>query len=397
LNRVGKIEGTNILLLQGPMGCFFRKLDLLFRKYGATTFRIGFNSGDWVFSTKDNYTAYKYSIEGWSDFIEDFFKQNSIDKVFLIGDCRPYQRIAITVAQRLNIETYVFEEGYVRPNYVTLEKWGVNNFSLIPRDREFYETLNFTDYQHKEDLPTNPSFLKMAVSASIYYLFAYFGKFRYPHYQHHRELHPFKEAFFGIRNLYRKYMYKLLEFKKLDDIINKKFFFVPLQTHNDFQLKTHSSFNTIEEFITIVLKSFSKADIDSETFLVIKHHPMDRGRRDYKRFILSIAKELNVEDRVIVIYDLHLPTLLSHTLGTITINSTVGLQALLHNSPVKVLGNAIYDIDGLCDKKDLNKFWLAPIRVDRGLFERFRGYLIKNTQLNCSFYGKKIESMEIFN
>jgi len=53
---------------------------------------------------------------------------------------------------------------------------------------------------------------------------------------------------------------------------------------------------------------------------------------------------------------LHLPTLFSHILGTITINSTVGLQTMYHNSPVKVLGKAIYDIEGLTDKIDLDSF-----------------------------------------
>jgi len=397
VNKICNISKSNILLLQGPMGYFFKDLDVLFRQNGATTFRIGFNAGDWFFSTKDNYTAYKQPLEEWESFIYKFFVDNKINKVFLFGDCRIYQSIAIEVAQKLDIETYVFEEGYVRPNYVTLEKWGVNNFSLISREREFYNNLSEDKYIHKEDLPTNPSFIKMAVSASIYYLFAYFGKFRYPNYIHHRELHPFKEFFYGIRNLYRKYLYKVLEYKKQDDIIKKKFFFVPLQTYNDFQLKTHSSFNTIEEFIKIVMTSFAKAQLDDDIYLVIKHHPMDRGRRNYKSYIIKLAQQLGIEKQVIVIYDLHLPTLLTHTLGTITINSTVGLQALYHNSPVKVLGNAIYDIDGLCDKRDLNEFLLSPMRGDRELFVRFRGYLIKNTQLNCSFYGKKIESMEIFN
>jgi len=396
LNKIGNINGKKILLLQGPMGMFFRDLDRLFRIYGATTFRIGFNAGDWIFANKDHYIPYKEPIDRWKDFIENFFLQNQIDKVFLLGDCRSYQRIAIEVAQILHIEIYVFEEGYVRPNYVTLEKWGVNNFSLISREREFYSTLSEDEYIHKEDLPTNPSFIKMAVSASIYYLFAYFGKFRYPYYTHHRELHPFKEFFYGIRNLYRKYLYKVLEYKKQDDIIKKKFFFVPLQTHNDFQLKTHSSFNTIEEFIKIVITSFANANLDDDIYLILKHHPMDRGRKNYTKYIKNLSKQLGVAKQIIVVYDLHLPTLLSHTMGTITINSTVGLQALYHNSPVKVLGNAIYDIDGLCDKQCLDGFWKSPLKPNLELFEKFRGYLINNTQVNCSFYGKGIENMAIF-
>jgi len=395
VNKIGQVSGTNILLLQGPMGDFFKKLDTLFSSQGATTFRIGFNAGDWLFSHKYNYIPYRDTLDAWGGFIEEFFIQNSIDKVFLFGDCRLYQSIAIEIAQKLGIETYVFEEGYIRPNYITLEKWGVNNFSLIPRDREFYENLTSKEYKHKLDLPTNPSFFKMAMSASLYYIFAYFGKFRYPYYKHHRELHPFKEFFYAIRNLYRKYKYKLIEHNKQDEIIKKKFFFVPLQTYNDFQLKTHSQFNTIEEFITIVIDSFAKVNLD-DTYLVIKHHPMDRGRKDYKKYIKELASSLGIDDRVIVVYDLHLPTLLSHAIGTITINSTVGLQALYHNSPVKVLGNAIYDIDGLCDQKSLDNFFKTPIKPDRRLFEKFRGYLINNTQINCSFYGKDIDGMEIF-
>jgi len=396
LNKIGQIDGKKILLLQGPMGVFFSDLDKLFRQQGAITFRIGFNAGDWIFANKDHYIPYRDSIDNWEEFIKNFFINYEIDKVFLLGDCRIYQRIAIEIAQELDIETYVFEEGYIRPNYVTLEKWGVNNFSLIPRDSQFYKDLSKNEYEHKEDQPTNPSFLKMAISASIYYLFAYFGKFRYPHYIHHRELHPLKEFGYGIRSLYRKYLYKVLESNKQQDIIKKEFFFVPLQTYNDFQLKTHSSFNTIEEFIKIVMISFSSNNINNNIHLVFKHHPMDRGRKNYAKYIYKLAKELGITNQVIVIYDLHLPTLLSHTIGTVTINSTVGLQALYHNSPVKVLGNAIYDIDGLCDQKPLDKFWKNPEKPDRELFEKFRGYLINNTQINCSFYGKGIEDMEIF-
>jgi len=396
LNKIGNISGKKILLLQGPMGMFFSNLDKLFRKNGATTFRIGFNAGDWIFANKDHYIPYRDSIDNWESFIEKFFIQNHIDKVFLMGDCRVYQSIAIKVAQQLNIETYVFEEGYVRPNYITLEKWGVNNFSLIPRDKYFYQNLSENDYKHQDDLPTNPSFFKMALSASIYYLFAYFGKFRYPHYIHHRDLHPLKEFGYGIRNFYRKYLYKVLEYKKQDYIIQKKFFFVPLQTYNDFQIKTHSDFNTIEEFIKIVITSFALNKPNKDIYLVFKHHPMDRGRKNYTKYIYQLSKNLNIENQIIVVHDLHLPTLLSHTLGTITINSTVGLQALYHDSPVKVLGNAIYDIDGLCDQKPIDYFWENPMKPDRELFEKFRGYLINNTQINCSFYGKGIENMEIF-
>jgi len=386
LNQVGELKNKNILLLQGPMGDFFKRLDNYFRNKGANTFKIGFNAGDWLFSNYDNYTAFRGKKREWREFFINYIKKNKIDKIFLFGDCRDYQSVAIQESQRLGIETFVFEEGYVRPDFVTLEKWGVNNFSLIPRNREFYEGLNEKDFKYPIIKPANPSFFKMAWSASWYYIFAYLGKPFYPYYEHHRELNPFKEAFYGIRNGYRKYKYKILEKNKLKEIIKIKYFFVPLQTYNDFQLKVHSKFKTIEEFIELVIKSFAKY-APKNTYLVLKHHPMDRGRKDYKKYILNLGEKYGVKDRLVVIYDLHLPTLLSNTLGTITINSTVGLQAIYHNSPVKVLGNAIYDIEGLTDQKKLSKFWKNSQKPNKKLFKKFRQFVIDNTQINGSFYG----------
>ena len=386
MNSVGDVKGKNILLLQGPMGDFFKRLDKHLRSKGANTFRIGFNAGDRFFSYGDNYTPYRGRKEKWRAFFVDFVKKNEIDKIFLFGDCRYYQSIAIEESQKLGIETFVFEEGYVRPDFVTMEKWGVNNFSLIPRSREFYDALKEEDFKYLDIKPANPSFFKMALSASLYYIFAYFGKPFYPYYEHHRDLNPFKEFFYGIRNGYRKIKYKFKEKGKLEEIIKLKYFFVPLQTYNDFQLKVHSKFHTIEEFIELVIKSFANNAPD-DTYLVLKHHPMDRGRRDYKRLIENLGEKYGVKDRLITIYDLHLPTLLNHTLGTVTINSTVGLQAMYHKSPVKVLGNAIYDIPGLADQKYLSEFWKNPQKPDPELFKKFRQYLIDNTQINGSFYG----------
>lgn len=386
MNRIGDVKNRNILLLQGPMGDFFRRLDLFFRRKGAKTFRIGFNLGDWLFSNHDNFCLYKGKKEEWKEFFINYVKKNKIEKIFLFGDARYYQKIAIEEAKKLGIDTFVFEEGYIRPDFVTLEKWGVNNFSSIPRDGEFYKKLREDEFKKIKIKPANPSFFKMAFESSLYYIFAYLGKPIHPYYIHHRDLNPFKEAFYGIRNGYRKIKYKLIEKNKLEKIIKLKYFFVPLQTYTDFQLKVHSDFNSIEEFIKVVIESFA-INASKDVYLVMKHHPMDRGRKDYKRYIQSVAEKNGVKNRVIVIYDLHLPTLLNNTLGTVTINSTVGIQALYHNSPVKVLGRALYDIEGLTYQKSLADFWISPQKPDKKLFQKFRQFLIENTQINGSFYG----------
>jgi len=381
-----ELDGSTILLLQGPLGSFFGRLDRYLRSRGARTFRIGFNAGDALFSHKDNYTPFRGRPDEWPGFVWDFLKEKKIDKVLLFGDCRYYQSEAIKAAKSVGAEVYVFEEGYIRPNYVTLEPWGVNAYSQLPREPDFYRSLDPADFCYTKNDPVHPSFAKMAFEASFYYIAAALGRPFYPHYRHHRDLNPIKEAWYGIRNFARKQLYKWSERGVLERILQRPYFFIPLQTYSDFQLRTHSPYGRMEEFIWEVMTSFA-ANAPKDLALVIKHHPVDRGRKDYRPFVEDLAVRLGIKDRVEVVYDLHLPTLLSHTRGTVTINSTVGLQALYHRSPVKVMGTALYDIEGLCDQKPLADFWSDPTPPDRELYERFRGYVIDKSQVNGSFYG----------
>lgn len=131
MNKVGSVEGKHILFLQGPMGFFFKKMDMAFRKRGASTYKIGLNMGDWFFSCRDNYTPFREDPKVWDLFIESFLKKNKIDKIFLFGDCRFYQSVALNIAYANGVEVFVFEEGYIRPHYITMEKYGVNDYSRI--------------------------------------------------------------------------------------------------------------------------------------------------------------------------------------------------------------------------------------------------------------------------
>ena len=73
--------------------------------------------------------------------------------------------------------------------------------------------------------------------------------------------------------------------------------------------------------------------------------------------------------------------------GTVMVNSSVGIQALFHNIPVKALGSAIYDIDGLTDQKSLDEYWENPSSPDRKLFNSFYNYILQKTQVNGNFDG----------
>ena len=387
MNTLGTIKNKNILFLQGPMGTFFKKLDNVFKKNGAKTYKIGFNAGDSFFSNHYNYIPFRDTRENYTAFITEFLKKEKIDKIFLFGDCRFYQRVSIQVARTLGIEVFVFEEGYIRPHYITMEKYGVNDFSHISRDAEFYKKVKILSEQEPKDTEYSP--FKMVASSALYYLVSNIFHFRYPNYIHHRDFSAIKEAFYGVRSLFRKFIYPFYEKKYLEIIKNElsnNYFFVALQTYNDFQVLEHSGYKSIEKFIIEVLESFSKNTL--ETWLVFKHHPVDRGKKNYKKFIIDQARHFGIEDRVLVLYDTHLPTCLKNAKGTVTINSTVGLSALYHETPVITLGNAIYDIEGLtCKNMKLDDFWHKYQAPDMELFDKYRSYILENTQLNGSFYG----------
>jgi capsular polysaccharide export protein len=168
--------------------------------------------------------------------------------------------------------------------------------------------------------------------------------------------------------------------------VAKKWFLVPLQVHNDSQIQWHSPYRSMEAVIDEVMHSFAR-HAPADARLVFKHHPMDRAYCDFGRYIAELANALGVAKRVTYVHDLHLPSLLRCARGVITVNSTVGLQALHHGTPVHTLGDALYDMPGLVHQGGLAGFWTNPGMVNSLLYWRFRTHLISQTQLNVSFYG----------
>ena len=389
---IGNVETKNILLLQGPMGPFFNKLDKKFTQRGAKTFRIGLNAGDEYFADANHFTPYKETQEKWHLFVEDFYIRHAIDMLFVFGDCRCYQERAIQIAKQLNIRVFVFEEGYIRPDFITLEEDGVNKNSTLSQERSFYDALSYhkdMECNKKNIHKIGSTYARMAWYATLYYIISNLFARKYPHYKHHRKFSSLVEAFYGIKNFIRKNIYTIAEFqaiKKFETTLCKRYYFVAIQTHDDFQIKKHSHYRSIEEFLEEVLVSFSK-HAPKDTFIVFKHHPMDRGKKNYKPLLKKLAKQLQCEKRVYIVYDLHLPRLLKNAKATVTVNSTVGISSLYHSTPTICLGESMYDIEGLTSKGiPLDLFWREYTPVDEQLFDKFRCYLIQKTQLNWSFY-----------
>ena len=385
------LRGKRVLLLQGPVGPFFRRLAKRLRAAGAEVHKVNFNGGDWLFYPR-HALSWRGHPRDWPQFLARLLEERRIDMALLFGDCRPIHRVARAVAQRYGVKLGAFEEGYIRPNFITFEQFGVNGYSRLPRRAEFYRHLPCRPATAERDVGS--TFRYAAVWSVFYYLAAAVGRPWFPHYRHHRHL-ALSELFPWLRSAWRKALYRFRERAVpglLTNALHRKFYLVPLQMSLDSQVRQHSDFRSVGRFIRHVVRSFAER-APADASLVIKHHPLDRGFHDYSRLIGRLREQFALGARLLYVHDQHLPTLLESMRGAVVINSTAGLSALSHNAPIKVCGVAIYDIRGLTFQGSLDTFWLEAdsFRPDADLFRRFRAHLIERTQINGSFYARGID------
>ena len=128
-----QFKGKRVLLLQGPVGPFFTRWAEDLRQAGAQVFKVNFNAGDWFYYPRGaiNYCG---TMEDWPGWFDDLIHRLDIDVVHLFGDCRPIHLAASLVVSQYKIEIGVFEEGYVRPDYVTFERLGATGYPRPSRD-----------------------------------------------------------------------------------------------------------------------------------------------------------------------------------------------------------------------------------------------------------------------
>lgn len=366
------------------MGTFFCRFATFLMEQGKQVRKINFNAGDALFYChKDKMDNYRGTVADFDTFISQIIEQYHIDAVVCFNDCRPYHAVASRVTSELGVSFFVFEEGYLRPDYITLEEHGINGYSRLNPDL-------IEGFDKANDKPnyTANRFWRLCVASMVYYLVVFIGQWRYPHYEHYRGLSIWQEMrawlIAPVRKLCRYLPDKHLQHRLINQGDN--FYLVSLQVHNDSQITHHSDYEDVRAFITEVLDSFAKC-APKGTKVLFKHHPLDRGHRDYRSFIDRTARSFGIEGRVLYGCDMHLPSLIRASIGMITINSTTGLQSIYHQKPTKIMGRALYDVKGLTDQKSLDEFWGNPTPPNREFYLKFREYLIEQTQLNGSFYG----------
>ncbi|MGK9173857.1 capsular biosynthesis protein [Yokenella regensburgei] len=387
------LAGKKYLLLQGPMGPFFNDVANWLETLEREAVNVVFNGGDRFYCRNRPYLTFTQTPKEFPAWLKETWKDYAFDTILCFGDCRPLHQAARAWAKSKGIRFLAFEEGYLRPHFITVEEGGVNAYSPLPRDAEFYRNLPELPPANVQEL--KPSARKRYFHAIWYYLVGWNYRHEFAKYRHHKSFSPWYEGKCWIRASWRKYWYGFKERNVIDTLrttLDQRYYLAILQVYNDSQIRNHSPYADVRDYINDVMFSFSrKAPVDD--VLVIKHHPMDRGHRLYGPLIKQLGKKYGITERVIYVHDLPMPELLTHAKAVVTINSTAGISALIHNKPLKVMGNALYDIKGMTYQGHLHQFWTADFQPDMKLFKKFRGYLLANTQINAVYYGEKIDSM----
>jgi capsular polysaccharide export protein len=123
--------------------------------------------------------------------------------------------------------------------------------------------------------------------------------------------------------------------------------------------------------------------------LIFKNHPLDPGVEDLKSRCFAIARRFRISSRIAFLDGGAFAHLARASKGVVAVNSTAAYAALGFGVPVKLLGRALFDIDGLTNSAPLEQFWSAPQPPDHELFLRFRSYLSERTQVYGSFHNPK--------
>jgi len=383
--NVGRNVRRNFLFLQGPPGPFFLLLGRELVRRGCGVFRINLSGGDrydWPGATAD----YRGRMMHWPLYFDEFVQRHGVTDVVLYGDCRPVHQAALRLAQLRGLHVHVFEEGYIRPDWMTLERDGVNGHSRLDRDPEVI--LAAADWL--PDVPSLPritaAFSRRARDSYWHYHHVVLGRWRFPFYRTHRPASIIGEGIGWLLRFARSSSRARQAQVVLDELAGRAFFLFPLQLDSDTQIRLHSPFAGVADALRLVIESFAHHAAPG-TRLVVKEHPLDNGVRDWRQETADMAELFGVADRVDYMGWGDIVEVARIARGMVTINSTSGTLGLAMGVPVIALGYAIYDIPGITCQGGLDDFWTNPVPPDAATFAAFRRVLIDKCLIPGGFFS----------
>ena len=384
-------DHRTFLFLQGPHGPFFRQLGRMLGSAGATVWRVGFNAGDAVFwRGAPGYIPFQDDLARWPETLAAILRDRAITDIVLYGDTRPTHAEAVRQARRLGLRVHVFEEGYLRPYWVTYERGGSNGHSRLKDFSvpEMGERLAQSDV----DMPTPPAhwgdMRQHVFYGALYHWFVMFRNHRYPRFRPHRALPVHREAFLYTKRLllmpflaaHRRWATRRIKAG------GYPYHIALLQLEHDASFQAHSAFESMQDFVAEVIAGFAKG-APAHHHLVFKAHPLESGQTPLRRMIRQLAQEYGISARAHYLRGGKLAHILSDARSAVTVNSTAGQQALWRGIPLKAFGTAVYSKPEFVSEQPLPAFFAHPQRPDAQAYRTYRQFLLETSQVPGGFYS----------
>lgn len=390
-----EISGQNrrFLFLQGPHGPFFSRLGKMLVAAGAEVWRVGFNRGDRSFWRDGaSYIPFKGTLAEWPETLRRIITLRKITDIVLYGDTRPIHAEAVRLAQAAGITVHVFEEGYLRPYWVTYERGGSNGNSRlmqlgVAQMQKALETLDM-------DLPDAPArwgdMRQHMFWGALYHWLVMTGFWDYRNFRPHRALTVGQEFWLYVKRLALLPIHRWERIAATFRIKHGGFPYhlVLLQLEHDSSFQMHSPFKSMTDFLAVVMEGFAKGAAPHH-HIVFKAHPLEDGRVPVAQEIRRLAKLHGVTGRVHFVRGGKLAALLNHARSAVTVNSTAAQQVLWRGLPLKTFGAAVYAKPEFVSTQALKDFFLLPTRPDSRAYRDYRHYLLETSQVPGGFYSSR--------
>ncbi len=386
-------EKRVFLFLQGPHGPFFNRLGKMLRLTGAEVWRVGFNAGDRAFWFHPrSYIPYRGTAQDWPETFKSLIAEKRITDIVLYGDTRPIHAQAVAEARARGVTIHVFEEGYMRPYWVTYERGGSNGNSRLMEMSipQMQKALEKSDMEaplppgHWGDMRQHVFY------GALYHWFVMFRNGDYRNFRPHRDLPVTKEFQLYLKRLL---LMPVLAADRLIATLRIRLSGFPyhlalLQLEHDSSFQMHSPFDSMSDFLKLVVDGFAKG-APQHHHLVVKAHPLEDGRVPVRRELKRLARKLGISARVHYVRGGKLAQLLNDARSAVTVNSTAGQQVLWRGIPLKVFGRAVYAQPEFVSDQPLPEFFARASRPDNKAYKDFRRYLLETSQIPGGFYAAR--------
>jgi len=376
------------LFIGAPFGPFFSRLARELEAAGGEVFRTVCEGGEYRETPSHCRVIYRHRDGDWKRFIRGVVRRKKVDAVITFNDTLPRNRGALEIAEEFGLHSFVLENGYLRPHWVTLERDGVNGFSRLPRDPDVYLEARQA-VQEPVDNRQFPAGLRPHVIHTIAHFAAAIAA---------KPVLGFDAKYYGDSvyrqgfGYVREYLWRLTHdesgvLKRALELADggNKVFLALLQKPGDAQLVVHSRHGGNAAFVDELITSFA-ADAPPDAILVVKQHPLDYGVERTPARVAALIARHNLADRVFFLRKTSIDKIMARAHAVVTINSTAGLAAIIEEKPVLCVGRAFYNIPGLASAGPLSQFWREATPPSADLVKGFIAFLKSTSQFNGGFH-----------